>query len=119
MATAVRQRHFDLVALAAVAHVEAPRDGHFAGGESAFAEKAQHFLGQQRELAVEVGRGQLVEQQAVRFHGPWLSGLTSIPNADMTPAPDGKITCGILSLRAIRSAWMGPQPPKATMLQPR
>ena len=49
----------------------------------------------------------------------WLSGLTSRPKADMTPAPAGKTTCGIFSLRAIRKAWMGPHPPKAIMLQPR
>ena len=49
----------------------------------------------------------------------WLSGLTSRPNADMTPAPPGKITSGIFNLRAIRVAWIGPLPPKAIMLHPR
>ena len=47
------------------------------------------------------------------------SGLISRPSADMTPAPTGKITRGILSLRAIASACSGPEPPNATMLPER
>ena len=36
------------------------------------------------------------------------SGLISRPSADITPAPTGKMTRGILSLRAIASACSGP-----------
>ena len=48
-----------------------------------------------------------------------LSGLISSPSADMTPAPTGKITRGILSLLAIANACSGPEPPNATMLPAR
>ncbi len=47
------------------------------------------------------------------------SGETSSPTADITPAPTGKTTLGMRSLRATRSAWIGPEPPKAIMLQRR
>jgi hypothetical protein len=47
------------------------------------------------------------------------SGLISSPSADITPAPTGKITRGILSLRAMARACSGPEPPKATMLPER
>ena len=43
------------------------------------------------------------------------SGLTSNPSADITPAPMGKMTRGIRSLRAIASACTGPEPPNATI----
>ena len=40
-------------------------------------------------------------------------GAVRKPSAEVTPAPGGTMKPGILSDRAIASAWAGPAPPKA------